>query len=271
MYNNDTPIDGQISSGRGNLVSSSKSNPCPHCGKPDWCYSIGELSVCNRDQPPATGWEATSKTDKDGKIYYARPQEKKPVRPPQTRYWEYPDRDGSPLVRVRRIDFGDGRKKDIKQQHWDKNKKDWVTGYGSVTRDNIPIYRYAEVKEAIAKGKLIFLVDGEQCADILWDFNLVATTSIGGMGKFSLANSMDLQGAKVVIVPDHDEPGIKDAEKVAGYFPEAKWLYPFPEKNWENLPKSDGLDIFDWIEQGNFSPSGIRAAIGEKKIWFSRT
>jgi hypothetical protein len=112
------------------------------------------------------------------------------------------------------------------------------------------------------------LADGEQCADILWHFNCAATTSIGGMGKFSLANSMDLQGAKVVvIVPDRDEPGIKDADKAAQYFPEAKWLYPFPEKNWEKLPKSDGLDIFDWIDQEKFAPSDIRAAIGEKKVF----
>ena len=267
MYNDSTPIDGKVSSARGNLVRVTKTNPCPHCGKPDWCYFIGELSVCNRDQPPATGWEATSKTDKDGKIYYARPQEKKPVRPAQTRYWEYPARDGSPLVRVKRIDFGDGRKKDIKQEHWDKDKKGWVTGYGSITRDSIPIYRYAQVREAIANGKQIFLVDGEQCADILWEFNLAATTSIGGMGKVSLATSKDLQGAQVVIVPDRDEPGIKDAEKAAEYFPEAKWLYPFPGKDWERLPESDGLDIFDWIGQGNLSPSDLRAVIGEKKVF----
>jgi hypothetical protein len=268
MYDNSTPIGGQISSTRGNLTRVTKSNPCPHCGKPDWCYFIGELSVCNRDQPPATGWEATSKTDKDDKTYYARPQEKKSVRPAQTRYWEYPDRDGSPLIRVRRIDFGDGvTKKDIKQQHWDKNKKEWVMGYGGVPRDNIPIYRYAEVREAIANGKQIFLVDGEQCADILWEFNLAATTSIGGMGKVSLTTFRDLQGAQVVIVPDRDEPGLKDANKAAEYFPDARWLYPFPGKDWERLPKSDGLDIFDWIGQGNLSPSKIRAAIGEKKVF----
>ncbi|MEG4294584.1 DUF3987 domain-containing protein [Microcoleus sp. C2C3] len=267
MYDDSTLNKHKVSSVRGNLVCATKSNPCPHCGKPDWCYSIGELSVCNRDQPPATGWEATSKTDKDGKIYYARPQEKKPVRPAQTRYWEYPARDGSPLVRVKRIDFGDGRKKDIKQERWDKNKKDWVTGWGNIVRDSIPIYRYTEVREAIAKGKQIFLADGEQCADVFWEFNLAATTSIGGMGKVSLATSKDLQGAQVVIVPDRDEPGIKDAEKAAEYFPEAKWLYPFPGKDWERLPKSDGLDIFDWISQENLAPSDIRAAIGDKKIF----
>jgi CRISPR-associated protein Cmr3 len=268
MYDDSTLNKGQFSIVRGNLVRVTKSNPCPHCGKPDWCYFIGELSVCNRDQPPATGWEATSKADKDGKTYYARSQEKKPVRSEQTRYWEYPEREGNALIRVRRIDFGDGRKKDIKQQHWDKNKKDWVTGYGSVTRDSIPIYRYAEVREAIAQDRQIFLVDGEQCADILWEFNLAATTSIGGMGKFSLANSMDLQGAQVVIVPDRDEPGLKDADKAAQHFPEVMWLYPFPEsKAWENLPKSDGLDIFDWIDQEKLGPSDIRAAIGEKKVF----
>ncbi|MBE9097170.1 DUF3987 domain-containing protein [Tychonema sp. LEGE 07203] len=268
MYNNLTPIGGQISSNRGNLVRASKENQCPHCGKPDWCYFIGELSVCNRDQPPATGWEATSKADKDGKIYYARPQEKKTPRPAQTRHWEYPDRDGSPLVRVRRIDFGDGRKKDIKQQHWDKDKNDWVMGLGKVERASIPVYRYADVQKAIAKSEPIFSVDGEQCADILWELGFAATTSIGGMGKFSLTDSLDLQGAVIVIVPDRDEPGLKDAEKVAQHFPEALWLYPYPEsKAWENLPKSQGLDIFDWIQDKKLSASDIKAAIGEKKVF----
>jgi putative DNA primase/helicase len=33
MYNDSTPIDGQTSSTRGNLTNSSKSNPCPVCGR----------------------------------------------------------------------------------------------------------------------------------------------------------------------------------------------------------------------------------------------
>ena len=33
MYNNNNPIDGQFSSTRGNLAPSSKSNPCPVCGR----------------------------------------------------------------------------------------------------------------------------------------------------------------------------------------------------------------------------------------------
>jgi hypothetical protein len=89
------------------LLKPLTTNPCTHCGKPDWCYSSGELSVCNRDQLPTTGWEIISKADKDGKTYYAYPPEKKATRPRQTRYWEYPARDGSLLVRV--VGFNEGK------------------------------------------------------------------------------------------------------------------------------------------------------------------
>ena len=265
MYNDSTPIGGKISSIRGNLVTVSKSNPCPHCGKPDWCYSIGELSVCNRDQPPATGWEATRKTDDNGKFFYAPPQEKKPARPKQTRCFPYPDRDGSPLARVMRVDDGEGKKK-IWQEHWDGSN--WQKGIGDVVRANIPVYRCADVQKAIANSEPIFVVDGEQCADILWELGLAATTSIGGMGKFSLTDSLDLQGAPIVIVLDRDEPGVKDSQKVAQHFPEAMWLYPYPgSKAWENLPKSQGLDVFDWIKDKKLSASDIKAAIAEKEVF----
>ena len=134
------------------LIRVTESNPCLHCGKPDWCYLIGELSVCNRDQPPASGWEATSKSDADGHFYYA-PIQKKRTRPAQTRYWEYPDRNGEKLVRVKRIDFGNGvKKKDIKQERWDKEKNDWVMGLKGIERASIPVYRRADIQKAIANN-----------------------------------------------------------------------------------------------------------------------
>jgi putative DNA primase/helicase len=243
MYSNNT------SNPASKPLEVSKENPCPHCGKPDWCYSIGELSVCNRDQPPATGWQTTSKADKDGHFYYAPVQKKKAIRPAQTRYWEYPDRDGSPLVRVRRIDNGKNHKKDIKQQHWDKDTNDWVMGLGDVQRASIPIYRYGDVQKAITNGDYIFIVDGEQCADALWALGLAATTCIGGAGKWRITDTSDLQGAKVVICPDRDSPGVEDAAKISQHFPEAQWLYCYPDSwVWDHLPKSQGLDVKDWID-----------------------
>jgi putative DNA primase/helicase len=235
----------------------SKENPCPHCGKPDWCYSIGELSVCNRDQPPVTGWQATSKADQNGHFFYA-PVGKKAIRPAQTRYWEYLGRDGSLLVRVRRIDFGDGRKKDIKQQRWDKNKNDWVMGLGKVERASIPIYRYADVRKAITNNQQIFIVDGEPCADALWVLGLAATTSLSGAGKWGITDTSDLQGAKVVICPDRDIPGVEDAVKISQHFPEAHWLYCYPDSwAWDNLPKSQGLDVKDWIDDKKLKAQDI--------------
>jgi hypothetical protein len=254
------------------LLRASKTSPCPHCGKPDWCYFIGELSVCNREQPPATGWEATSKADKDGKIYYAPIQQKKAIRPRQTRYWEYFARDGSPLVRVVRFDDGEGGKPKWTQQSWGKCKNSrqmgWIGGTEGVARENIPIYRYAEVRKAIANYELIYLVEGEACADIFWKLGLAATCNIGGSGKWRNTDTSDLEGATVVIVPDRDKPGIKHAELLHQEFPGALWLYPFPEsKAWENLPESKGLDIADWVEHHKITGDDIKAAIGEKKTF----
>jgi len=272
---NNNSANGQNTS-RG-LLRVSKASPCLHCGKPDWCYSIGELSVCNRDQPPAPGWEATSKTDKDGKIYYAPIQQKKAIRPRQTRYWEYPARDGSPLVRVVRFDDGKGGKDgkgtaDWTQQSWGKCKRTrqmgWIGGLQGIAREDIPIYRYAEIQQAIANNELIYLVEGEACADIFWKLGLAATCNIGGSEKWRSSDTSDLQGAKVVIVPDRDEPGIKHAEVLHQEFPDALWLYPYPNsKAWENLPKSKGLDIADWIDQHQITADDIKVAIGEKKVF----
>lgn len=245
------------------LIDASKANPCCHCGKPDWCYSVGDLSVCKRQSPPASGWEATTKADAEGTPYYAPIQEKKSVRPAKTSYFFYPARDGSPFVRVKRIDYGDGRKKNFKQERWENGK--WVPGLGEITHADIPIYCYAEIQEAIANNELIFLVEGEPCADALWELGLAATTNIGGSGK-KWEWSEDLRGAKIVICPDRDKPGITFADKLAEEFPEALWLYAYPgSKAWDNLPQSQGLDVKDWIESYGLSTEDVLAAVGERR------
>jgi predicted P-loop ATPase len=269
MYLNDTPIEQQTSNARG-LFRVTKTSPCPHCGKPDWCYSIGELSVCSREQPPAAGWEVTLKADKNGKFFYAPIQQKKAIRPRKTRYWEYPARDGSPLVRVVRFDDGKGSKAKWHQERWGKhrNKMGWLVGIDGVAREDIPIYRYADIQKAIANNELIFLVEGEACADILWSLGLAATCNIGGSGKWRNTDTSDLQGARIVIVPDRDEPGIKHAELLHQEFPGALWLYPYPDSlAWENLPKSKGLDIADWVDQYQLTSDDIKAAVTEKKVF----
>ncbi|MEG4422389.1 hypothetical protein QUA70_28080 [Microcoleus sp. LAD1_D5] len=232
--------------------------------------SVSCQSVTANSQPLRAG-KQHRKLIRTGK-FTTLPSNKKGIRPRQTRYWEYPARDGSPLVRVVRFDDGQGGKPDWTQQSWGKCKSSrqigWIGGTEGVARENIPIYRYAEVKKAIANNELIYLVEGEACADILWDLGLAATCNIGDSSKWRSSDTSDLEGAKVVIVPDRDEPGIKHAEVLAQEFPNALWLYPYPNsKRWENVLKSKGLDIADWIDQHQITAEDIKAAIGEKKVF----
>jgi phage/plasmid-associated DNA primase len=239
-----------------------KSEPCRHCGKPDWCYRIGELEVCNRQSPPATGWRETSKTDREGHFFYAPAVEQKPIRPKQTRYWEYPARNGSPLVRVCRVDDGEG-KKNIWQERWDGFA--WVKGLGAIPKEMIPIYRYAEIREAIGQGQTIFIVEGEVCADALWNVGIPATTNIGGAGKWGESHSDDLEGVSVVVLcPDRDKPGVQHMQKVDLTLPiwGGQWLCAFPDSLvWDNLPKAGGVDVADWIKDYNLTAEDIMKAV----------
>jgi hypothetical protein len=152
--------------------------PCPHCGKPDWCYFLGDLSVCKRNAEAAAGWKLTGKTDGEGSYYYApiSDRSEKSIRPARVRTWVYYGRDAQPLVRVGRQDDGTGKKPERWQERWDGTK--WVKGLKGIEREDIPIYRYAEITEAIAAAQTIFIVEGEACADALWNLGLPATLYI---------------------------------------------------------------------------------------------
>lgn len=233
------------------IVHATPENTCPHCDKSDWCYRLGDLSVCNRDLEPATGWYKTSKTDQDGHYYYAPVSEKKTAKK-QTRYWVYKDLDNNNIARAVRIDVGDGSKPRRYQEHW--NGKTWVKGLGSLDRANIPVYRYAEIREAIAQSKTIYIAEGETCADALWDLGMPATTNIAGCKQWKSSDAECLKGAvEIVICPDRDKPGINYGLKVSEDFPNALWLYAPPSEFfwlYDHLPDSQGLDIKDWIDEG---------------------
>ncbi len=145
-------------------------------------------------------------------------RKEKSIRPKQVRYWTYYSREGKLLVRACREDFGDERKPWRWQESWDSQK--WVKGLKGIKREDIPIYKHKEVREAIAANKIIFIVEGEPCCDALWKLGLPATTNIGGSGKWKPSDTKDLEGAKVVLCPDRDKPGVAHAEAIALEEPE---------------------------------------------------
>jgi hypothetical protein len=190
---------------------------------------------------------------------WAMPQGK-PVRPKQSRSWEYYDRQGKPLIRTRREDDGKGngsKSRRIWQEYWyygawvkperltDEEKKDY--------QRRVALYRWDRAQKAIERGELVFWVEGEPCVNALEALGLVATTAIGGSSGYTGYGdySQDFgTGEGVVIVPDRDQVGVKHADLIAADHPQAQWLYPWPDTDWTTIPKDAGLDIADWIAAG---------------------
>ena len=247
------------------FTASSVKNPCPVCGrtKDGDCRLTGDGTVfCHTHQTDRKGdtrrgadgqeWACVGNTT-DGagwgifKIHEPlepSPRWQKPVRPKSETFYYYPDRNGNPLVRVKRIDRGDGTKT-FSQERWDGSQ--WKPKLGDLDRSLIPVYRYKDVKAAIARGEPILWVEGEKVADLLWKIGIAATTSLGGSGGFtSYGNySQDVAGAHLIICPDRDPKGIAYAEQVARYFGATRWIYAGDAAQWDN--PGDGYDLADWI------------------------
>lgn len=191
----------------------------------------------------------------------------KPVRPPSRKDYYYPDRDGNPLVRVQRIDPGDGSKKVFHQYHWKDGN--WKKGNPDAVKKLIPIYRYKEVQTAIQAGKSIFWVEGESTADLLWLLGIPATTTIGGSkGYQSYGNyKSDLNGGRIVLTPDRADDGIKYITCVAEDFSTQIEGYYLAgtQSLWRN--PQGGMDIGDDIQDLKLTQEQILAKVITPEIY----
>jgi predicted P-loop ATPase len=253
-------------------------HPCPHCGKENkknWCYEYtserGSLyGVCKEEKPPALGWEETGFTDEEGTKKYRLVKEIKAARPKNKRIWNYGDRNGDPLVAVVREDDGEGNRK-FYQQHWKGNRL--VSGLGGTSREDIPVYNYQAVRRAIETKQPIWVTEGESCADALTAQGLIATTNIGGGGKWRESDTEDLIGAThVILVPDRDKKGIAHMEKVeAGLKREGipvRWACPKPDSPfWKNAQADGGLDVVDWFTGDGATIDDLKRAVSDRPAW----
>lgn len=93
------------------------------------------------------------------------------------------------------------------------NGKGWTLGEPPAPEDGKLLYLLPELLHA-DPGALVYVVEGEKCADALSKLGLVATTS-GSATSAEAANWSPLRGRAVVIWPDHDPSGAKYAEAVS--------------------------------------------------------
>ncbi|MDB9529077.1 VapE family protein [Oscillatoria sp. CS-180] len=189
----------------------------------------------------------------------------KPHRPRQKQTWSYTDWNGTPLINVHRTDNGDGKRR-IWQQSLipDTSPKD-------LEQQCVP-YRLHDCQKALAKGaEVVFWVEGEPCAEALWQLGIPATTTIRGCNGYQSETHRGLfPDEKLVICPDQDLRGLKYAASIAADYPAAQWLYANPTSYlWQRLPKSGGFDIADWITNGATAET-ILAAVEPQRLLKSK-
>ncbi len=169
----------------------------------------------------------------------------KSQRPKQERSWIYKDDNDFELIKVNRIDSGDGKRKFWQESLIDREPPRELS-------KRVKPYKYKEAIRALAEGhEYVFWVEGESCVDAMWRINLPAITTLGG-SKFKPERDSNLFPAeKVVVVPDLDQVGIKHAKNIEHHYQGCKVLHPFPDHHhWQNPPKDGGIDIADWIGSG---------------------
>ena len=77
-----------------------------------------------------------------------------------------------------------------------------------------PLYRLPHINKT-QEGDIIFVVEGEKCAEVLRLLNLHVTTSSGGANAADKTDWSPLRGHHVVILPDNDSAGEQYANEVA--------------------------------------------------------
>jgi len=111
--------------------------------------------------------------------------------------YTYTDEDGEPLFQVVRLE-----PKSFRQRRWEDGQ--WKWGLGDTRR---VLYRLPQVLQALARGEVVFVVEGEKDVDALEKAGHAATTLPGGAGKWRAEYTASLAGAshRIVVIGDDDQ------------------------------------------------------------------
>jgi len=153
--------------------------------------------------------------------------------------YDYRDEKGKLLYQVVRL-----HPKSFRQRQ--PNGVGWTWNMEGARR---VLYQLPEILEA-SKDRLVYVVEGEKDADMLASLGVLATTNVGGAGKWSAEYTESLRGRGVAILPDNDQPGTAHAAIVAKSLTGvAAWVKVVPLPG---LPPKG--DVSDWIAKGGTAP-----------------
>lgn len=111
------------------------------------------------------------------------------------------------------------------------------------------LYRLGKVRQAVANGEPVYLVEGEKDVHALESLGVVATTTPMGAGNITKADLSPLAAPAVVAVVDRDAPGAKWAQTVAELLPGAELVTAAAGKDAaDHVAAGHGIDDFDPFE-----------------------
>jgi len=129
-------------------------------------------------------------------------------------------------------------------------------------------YRLPELQQGVKDSKHIMLMEGEKDVDRAMDMGFVATTFVGGAGKWREEYLEHFGGADVVLIPDNDTPGQNGMAEIAKKLHdtasrirmlELPGLGPRLEKH--------GKDFSDWAELEGNSADVLNDLVMEAEDW----
>jgi putative DNA primase/helicase len=154
----------------------------------------------------------------------------------------YQDEKGNLLYFKMRLKHPDGRKW-IRPFHFNLEIQMYEIGEPNF-QSNKPLYYLPDLLER--PEEIIWLVEGEACADCLRRLGLLVTTS-GAANSIDDTNWSPLFGRKIIIWPDFDTAGQTYAETVSKILLNNGALVKMI--NTEELKLSEGGDCVDWLNQ----------------------
>lgn len=153
--------------------------------------------------------------------------------------YNYTDEDGQLLYQAVRYEPKDFR------QRAPINGHGWTWSIKGVRR---VLYRLPDVLAAVAEGRTVYICEGEKDVETARSLGLVATCNAMGAdngtgNKWLPEFAQVFKGAKVVVIPDQDEPGIRHADWVIntlrGVAASVRVCNP-----------AAGKDLADWVAEG---------------------
>lgn len=134
-----------------------------------------------------------------------------------------------------------------KSMQWERQSRGvWVPGLGTVRMTDLPLYRAAEARMAVAAGERLVLVESESSVDAICARGVYATTWAGGAGTVQLHRISALRGYRgVMVCPDNDPAGLAALEQIRSVLgADVPVLLPGPGEDARDLLRREGISPF---------------------------